>query len=103
MWRILTASVGAGTVSGHRIIDVIPGGGQDPGQQEVSMPGTRYVARLPGTAPVPFWAAGAGTACLVRRHLAPSGVMLAGPARPAAGSVQACREAVSDGEGLVRR
>jgi hypothetical protein len=30
MWRILTASLGAGTVSGHRMIDVIPGGGQRP-------------------------------------------------------------------------
>jgi hypothetical protein len=85
------------------MIDVIPGGDQRPGQQGVSVPGARRVARLPGTAPVPLTVVGAEIACLVRRHLALSGVMLAGPARPAAGSVQACREAVSDGEGLVRR
>jgi hypothetical protein len=41
MWRILTASLGAGTVSGHRMIDVIPGGDQRPGQQDVSVPGQR--------------------------------------------------------------
>jgi hypothetical protein len=32
-----------------------------------------------------------------------SGVMLAGPARLAAGSMQACHEAISDGEGLVQQ
>jgi hypothetical protein len=30
MWRILTASLGAGRVSGHRTIGVIPGGDQRP-------------------------------------------------------------------------
>ena len=39
MGRILTASLGAGTVNGHRMIDVIPGGDQRPGQQDVSVPG----------------------------------------------------------------
>jgi len=47
MWRILTASLGAGRVSGHHMIGVIPGGAQRPGQQEVSVPGARCVARLP--------------------------------------------------------
>jgi hypothetical protein len=70
MWRILTASLGAGTVSGHRMIDVIAGGGRRPGQQQVSVPGARCVARLPGTAYVPFTVAGAEIACWVRRHLA---------------------------------
>jgi hypothetical protein len=37
--RILTASLGAGPVSGHRMIDVIPGGDQRPGQQDMSVPG----------------------------------------------------------------
>jgi hypothetical protein len=80
------------------MIDVIPGGGQRPA--EVSVPGARCVARLPGTGHVPFIVAGAGIARLVRRHLALSGVMLAGPARLAAASMP-CREAVNDGEGLV--
>jgi hypothetical protein len=61
------------------------------------------MARLPGTAPVPFWAAGAEIACLVRWHLALSGVMLAAPAQLAAGSVQACHDAINDGESLVRQ
>jgi hypothetical protein len=65
------------------------------------VPGARCVARLPGTAHVPF-TVGAGIACVVRGHLALSGVMLAGPARLAAGSM-ACHEAVSDGEGLVQQ
>ena len=39
----------------------------------------------------------------MRRHLALSGVMLAGQARLEAGSVQARHEAVNDGEGLVRQ
>jgi hypothetical protein len=69
MWRILTASLGAGTVSGHRMIDVIPDGGQRPSQQDVIVPGARCVAWLPGSAHVPF-TAGAEIACLVRRHLA---------------------------------
>jgi len=34
---ILTVSLGAGTVSGHRMIDVITGGGQRPGQQDLSV------------------------------------------------------------------
>jgi hypothetical protein len=89
-------------VSGHRMIDVIPDGGQGPGQQDVSVPGARCGARLPGTAHVPFTAAGAGIACLVRRHLALSGVMLAGPARLATGSMP-CHEAVNDGEGLPQQ
>jgi hypothetical protein len=57
-------------VSGHRMIYVIPGGGQRPGQQGVSVPGARCVARLPGTAHVPLTVADAEIACLVRRHLA---------------------------------
>jgi hypothetical protein len=85
------------------MIDVIPGGGQRPGQQDVSVPGARCVAWLPGTAHVPFCAAGAEIACLVRRHLALSGVMLAGQARLATGSMQAGHQALSDGEGLVHR
>ena len=35
------ASLGAGPVSGHRTIDVIPGGDQRPGRQDVSVPGAR--------------------------------------------------------------
>jgi hypothetical protein len=58
---------------------------------------------VPGTAHVPFCVAGAGIACFVRRHLALSGVMLAGQARLAAGSMQACHEAINDGEGLVQQ
>jgi hypothetical protein len=75
---------------------------QRPGQQGVSVPGARCAARLPGTAHGPFTVAGAGIACLVRRHLALSGVMLAGPARLATGSM-ACHEAINDGEGLVHQ
>jgi len=52
---------------------------------------------------VPFCVAGAQIACFVRRHLALSGVMLAGPARLATGSMQACHEAINDGEGLVHQ
>ena len=62
MWRILTASLGAGRVSGHRTIGVIPGGDQRPGQQEVSVSGAGCVARLPGTAHVPF------TVCSLHRR-----------------------------------
>ena len=86
MWRILTASLGAGGVSGHRMIGVIPGGDQRPGQQEVSVPGARYVARLSGTAHVPCTVAGAGIGWFVRWHLTACGVMLAGQARLAPGS-----------------
>jgi len=60
MWRILTASLGAGRVSGHHMIGVIPGGDQRPGQQEVSVPGAGCVAWLSGTGHVPFTVAGAG-------------------------------------------
>lgn len=67
------------------------------------MPGTRWVARLPGTAHVPMCVAGAGLACLVRWHPALFGVMLAGQARSATGSVEACHEAINDGEGLVHQ
>jgi hypothetical protein len=63
------------------MIDVIPGGDQRPGRQDMSVPGARCVARLPGTAHVPFCVAGAEIACLVRRHLISCGVMLAGQAR----------------------
>jgi hypothetical protein len=66
MRRILTASLGVGRVSGHGTIGVIPGGDQRPGQQEMSVPAARCVARLPGTGHVPFTVAGAGIACLVR-------------------------------------
>jgi hypothetical protein len=66
------------------------------------VPGARCGARLPGPAPVPLRADGAEIACLVRRHLTPCGVMPAGQAGLAAGSM-ACHEAVNDGEGLVRR
>jgi hypothetical protein len=41
IWRILTASLGADGVSGHRIIGVIRGGDQRPGQQDMSVPGAR--------------------------------------------------------------
>jgi hypothetical protein len=57
---------------------------------------------MPGPAHVPFCVAGAEIACFVRR-LALSGVMLAGQARLAAGSMQACHRAINDGEGLVRQ
>jgi hypothetical protein len=100
--QFLTASLGAGRVSGHHMIDVIPAGDQRPGRQDVSVPGARYVARPPGTAHGPF-IVGAEIACSVRRHLALSGVMLAGQARLAAGSMGACHEAINDGEGLVRQ
>jgi len=63
------------------MIDLIPGGDQRPGRQDMSVPGARCVARLPGTAHVPFCVAGAEIACLVRRHLISCGVMLAGQAR----------------------
>jgi hypothetical protein len=53
-----------------------------------------------GTAHVPFCAAGAEIACFVRRHLALSGLMLAGQARLATGSMEACHGAINDGEGL---
>jgi hypothetical protein len=56
-----------------------------------------------GTADVPFCVAGAEIACFVRRHLALSGVMLAGPAGLATGSMQACHGAIYDGEGLVHQ
>jgi hypothetical protein len=46
--------------------------------------------------------AGIEIACFVRWHLALPGVMLAGQARLEGGSMEACREAVSDGEDLVR-
>ena len=60
------------------------------------------MTRLPGTGHVPFTVADAEIACLVRWHLALSGVMLAGQARLAAGSMRACHEVISDGEGLVQ-
>ena len=102
MWRILTASLGAGGVSGHRMIGVIPGGAQRPGQQEVSVPGAGCVARLPGTGHVPFTVAGAGIGWFVRWHLTACGVMLAG--KPGwHQDRQACREVISDGEGLVQQ
>jgi hypothetical protein len=66
------------------------------------VPGARCVARLPGTAHVPLTAADAEIACLVRRHLALSGVMLAGPARLATRSM-AWHDAINDGEGLVHQ
>ena len=97
MGRILTASLGAGRVSGHRTIGVIPGGDQRPGQQEVSASGAGCVARLPGTAHVPFTVAGARIGWFARWRLTACGVMLAGQARLAAGSMQACHEAISDG------
>jgi hypothetical protein len=50
MLRILTVSLGAGRVSGHRTIGVIPGGDQRPGQQDMTVPGVRCGARLPGMA-----------------------------------------------------
>jgi DNA-binding CsgD family transcriptional regulator len=59
IWRILTASLGAGRVSGHRMIDVIPGGDQRPGQQGGSVPGRggwrgcRERRRVPSPSPAP--------------------------------------------------
>jgi len=38
----------------------------------------------------------------VQWHLTACGVMLAGQARLAAGSMRACHEVISDGEGLVQ-
>jgi hypothetical protein len=61
------------------------------------------LARLPGTAHVPFTVAGAGIGWFVRWHLTACGVMLAGQARLAAGSMQACRQAIGDGQGLVQQ
>ena len=66
------------------------------------MPGARCVARLPGTAHVRFTVADAGIEWFVRWHLTGCGVMLAGQARLAAGSMPACHEVISDGEGLVQ-
>jgi hypothetical protein len=103
MWRILTASLGVGRVSGHRMIGVIPDGDQRPGQQEVSVPGAECVAPLPGTPHVPFTVAGAGIGWFVRWHLTACGVMLAGQGRLAPGSMQACHEVISGGEGLVQQ
>jgi hypothetical protein len=56
--------------------------------RDMSVPGARRVARLPGTAHVPFTVTGAETAYFVRRHLALSGVMLAGQA-PVGGRIDA--------------
>jgi hypothetical protein len=103
MWRILTASLGAGRVSGHRMIGVISGGDRRPGPQEVSVPGARCAARPPGTAHVPCTVAGAGIGWFVRRHLTACGVMLAGQARWAGASMQACHEAIGDSAGLVQQ
>jgi hypothetical protein len=52
---------------------------------------------------VPFTVAGAGIGWFVRWHLTACGVMLAGQARLAPGSTQACHEVISDGEGLVQQ
>jgi len=84
-------------VSGHRTIGVIPGGAQRPGQQEVSVPGARCGARLPGSAHVPFTLAGVWIGWFVRWHLTACGVTPAGQARLTPGSMQACHEAISDG------
>jgi hypothetical protein len=51
------------------MIEVIPGGDQRPGPQDVSVPGVRCVARPPGPAPVSFPVAGVEIACLARPHL----------------------------------
>jgi hypothetical protein len=59
--------------------------------------------RLPGTADVPFTVAGAKIACLVRRRLTLSGVMLAGQNRLEGGPMKAYHEAINDGEALVHR
>ena len=82
------------------MIGVIPRGDQHPGQQGTSVPRARCVAR-PGAAHVPYTVAGTEIPCFVRGHPALSGVMLAGQARLAGGSMQACREAFNDGAGLV--
>ena len=65
MWRILSASLGAGRVSGHRMIGVIPDRDQRPGQQDMSMPWARSGARRPGTAhgPSPSSAPGSDGSC----------------------------------------
>jgi hypothetical protein len=70
------------------MIDVIPGGDQRPGQQDVIVPGARCVARPPATAPVPLTVADAEIACLVRAHLTAVGVMLARTS-PAGGRIDA--------------
>ena len=46
-----------------------------------------------------FTVVGAGFGWFVRCHLTACGVMLAGQARLAAGSMRACHEVISDGEG----
>jgi hypothetical protein len=102
MWRILSASLGAGRVSGHRMIGVIPGGDQRPGQREVSVPVARCAARLPGTG-MSLHRRRPGIGWFVRWHLTACGVMLAGQARLAQGSMRACHEVISDGEGLVQQ
>ena len=103
MGRILTASLGAGRVSGHRTIGVIPGGDQRPGQQGVSVPGGAVRGAAAGNGAWSFTVAGAGIGWFVRRHLTACGVMLAGQARLAPGWMRACRDAISDGEGLVQQ
>ena len=50
MWRILSASLGADRLSSHRMIGVIPDRDQRPGQQDMTVPGVRCGARLPGMA-----------------------------------------------------
>ena len=49
-----------------------------------------------------FTVAGAGIGWFARWRLTACGVMLAGQARLAAGSMRACHEVISDGEGLVQ-
>ena len=102
MWRILTASLGAGGMSGHRTIGVIPGGDQRPGQQDMSVPGARCGARRPGTAHGLHRRRRRGSDGSVRWHLTTCGVMLAGQALLALGSMRACHEAIRDGESLVQ-
>ena len=102
MGRILTASLGAGRVSGHRTIGVIPGGDQRPGQQDMSVPGARCGARRPGTAHGLHRRRRRGSDGSVRWHLTTCGVMLAGQALLALGSMRACHEAIRDGESLVQ-
>src|SRR5215467_7850100 len=60
MGRILTASLGAGRVSGHRTIGAIPGGDQRPGQQDVSVPGGAVRGAAAGNGAWSFTVAGAG-------------------------------------------
>ena len=102
MWRILSASLGAGRVSGHRMIGVFPDRDQRPGQQEHehALGAERGAAAENGT--WSFTVVGAGFGWFVRWHLTACGVMLAGQARLAAGSMRACHEVISDGEGLVQ-